>query len=147
MKKFSFRLEKVLNYRKHLENKARIGLFEAVSDRRRKEESVKRIEALRREFSEKCDGEKRKEMDVFRYKLYHGYFRKLDNDRETADIELLHADWSVSRQRTVLKKESMKKKSLDRLKELQCLRYRDFSDKEEQKELDEAAIISKGEVL
>ncbi|MDQ1331341.1 MAG: flagellar protein FliJ [Thermodesulfobacteriota bacterium] len=147
MKKFSFRLEKVLNYRKHLETRARIGLAEAVGERCRREASVKRIEEMRRDLSDKCGGEKQMEIDVFRYRLYHDFFRKLNDDRQTADIELLQADLSVSRHRSALMNESMKKKALERLKEIQSVRHRAFSDKEEQKELDETALISKGEVI
>lgn len=147
MKKFSFRLEKVLTFRKHLETKAQIGLFEAVDERRRKEDAVKSIESVRRKFSGKCDEEKRDGMSVFRYRLYRDFLQKLNDDRKTADAELTQADLSVGRKRELLRKESMKKKALEKLKEIQGEKHRVLSDKEEQKDMDETAIISRGDFI
>jgi flagellar export protein FliJ len=146
MKKFSFRLEKVLKYRKHLEDKARIGLFEALGERRSKEEAVGRIEMMRRKLYERCGSEKQKEMEVFRYRLYQDYFGRLNDDRKKAELELARAEISVGQKRAALKSESVRKKALERFKEIQSARHKEFVLKEEQKDLDETAVTGKGEV-
>ncbi|MBU2621878.1 MAG: flagellar export protein FliJ [Proteobacteria bacterium] len=141
MKKFSFRLEKVLRYRKYLETKAQIKLVSTINEYNIIENSIKMIVVKRKELSGECSEEKRKGMDVARYRLYYHFNRKLNDDLEAGDLALKKSEATVILHRTLLKKESVKKKTLDTLKEVQSCRYRDISEKEEQKEMDETAII------
>ena len=141
MKRFSFRLEKVLRYRKYLEKKAQIKLINTINEYNMMENSVKMIAAKCKELSGECSDEKQKEMDVARYRLYCHYFQKLNDDQEAGNLALKKTEATVHLNRTLLKKESIKKKTLETLKEIQSCRYREISEKEEQKELDETAII------
>ena len=141
MKRFSFRLEKVLRYRKYLETNARIKLINTINEYNITENSVKMIAAKRKEISAECSKEKRNGMDVARYRLYYHFNQKLNDDQEAGVLALKKTEATVHLHRTLLKKESVKKKTLETLKEIQSSRYREISEKEEQKELDETVII------
>lgn len=141
MKRFSFRLEKVLRYRKYLETNAQIKLINTINEYNIMENSVKMIVAKRKELSGECSEEKQKGMDVARYRFYYHFNQKLNDDQEAGDLALKKTKATVNLHRTLLKKESIKKKTMETLKEIQSCRYREISENEEQKELDETAII------
>jgi len=141
VKRFSFRLEKVLRYRKYLESKAQIKLVDAINEYHKKENSIKIIVAKRKELADECGGEKKKGMDVARYCLYYHYFRKLNDEQEAGGLALKKTEEKVQAHRMLLTKESIKKKTLETLKEVQHGRYQEISGKEEQKMMDETAII------
>ena len=141
MKRFSFRLEKVLRYRKYLETKAQIKLVDAINEYHKKENSIKMIVAKRKELADECGGEKEKGMDVARYRLYYHFFRKLNDEQEAGGLALKKTEEKVQTHRMLLTKESIKKKTLETLKEVQHGRYQEISGKEEQKMMDETAII------
>jgi flagellar FliJ protein len=141
LKRFSFRLEKVLHYRKYLETKAQIKLMDAINEYHKEENSIKMIIAKRIELADECAGEKEKEMDVARYRLYYHFFRKLNDEQEAGGLALKKTEEKVQTHRMLLTKESIKKKTLETLKEVQRVRYLEISGKEEQKKMDETAII------
>lgn len=141
MKRFSFRLEKVLRYRKYLETKAQIKLINRINEYNILENSVKMIVAKRKELLGECSEEKQKGMDVARYRLYYHFNQKLNDDLEAGDFALKKSEATVDLHRRLLKQESIKKKTLETLKEIQSCRYREIYEKEEQKDLDETAII------
>jgi flagellar export protein FliJ len=141
VKRFSFRLEKVLRYRKYLESKAQIKLMDAINEYHKKENLIRMIIAKRKELSDECGGEKKKGMDVARYRLYYHYFRKLNDEQEAGGLALKKTGEKVQTHRMLLTKESIKKKTLETLKEVQHGRYQEISGKEEQKMMDETAII------
>lgn len=141
MKRFSFRLEKVLHYRKYLETKAQIKLMDAVNEHHKEENSIKMIVAKRIELAGECSGEKEKGMDVARHRLYYHFFRKLNDDQEAGGLALKKTEEKVQTHRMLLTKESIKKKTLETLKEVQHVRYLELSGKEEQKKMDEKAVI------
>ncbi|HUU39957.1 MAG TPA: flagellar FliJ family protein, partial [Desulfatiglandales bacterium] len=59
---------------------------------------------------------------------------------------LKDAKGNVKKKETELKKESIKKKSLETLKDLQQNRYIRSMEKEEQKALDELAVLRRGRI-
>lgn len=61
-----------------------------------------------------------------------------------AHISIKKAEEKVKAQEVALRKESIKKKTLELLKELQLKRYLEGVDKEEQKVVDELVIIRRG---
>jgi flagellar export protein FliJ len=141
VKRFSFRLEKVLRYRKYLESKAQIKLLDAINEYHKKENLIRMIIAKRKELADECGGEKKKGMDVARYRLYYHYFLKLNDEQEEGGLALKQTEEKVQTHRMLLTKESIKKKTLETLKEVQHGRYQEISGKEEQKMMDETAII------
>lgn len=115
--------------------------MDAINEYHKEENSIKMIVAKRIELADECSGEKEKGMDVARYRLYYHFFRKLNDEQEAGGLALKKTEEKVQTHRMLLTKESIKKKTLETLKEVQHVRYLELSGKEEQKKMDETAII------
>ena len=144
MKRFSFRLDNILNYRNYLEKKAQRDLFDVRNQCMERENRVKRLAGKRIESIIQCRDEAMKGLDVSTYKIYQAFLQKLDHDLETAHMDLQEEEKKVKAQEKILKKESIKKKTLEILKDLQLKDYMKRLEQEEQKYMDEMVIIRRG---
>lgn len=144
MKRFSFRLEKVLDYRKNVEKIAQRKLFNARNEYISRERIIEQLKKKRMEISRECGEEKVKGIDVPMYHIYGIYVMKLDQDLEIADIDLKKAEEKVNSRVEILKEESKRRKIMETLREVELNAYIDFVGKEEQKTLDELAIMRRG---
>ncbi|MBU3950077.1 MAG: flagellar export protein FliJ [Proteobacteria bacterium] len=147
MKRFSFRLEKVLRYRKYLEKKAQKKLSDTLYEYQNMENSIKEIENKQIKLSDKCSEEKRRGIEVLRYQRYNLYFKKLNDDQEKECLALKETEEAVQLHRNLLKKELIRKKMLEKLKEIQSSRYMLYAEKDEQKQSDEAVIVRAERVI
>lgn len=144
MKRFSFRLDNILNYRNYLEKKARKNLLDARNQCMERENRVKRLAGKRIESIIQYRDEAMKGLDVSMYKIYQTFMQKLDHDLERAHMDFQEEEKKVKAQEKILKKESIKKKALEILKDLQLKDYMKRLDQEEQKYMDEMVIIRRG---
>ncbi|MBU1052850.1 MAG: hypothetical protein KKC46_03340 [Proteobacteria bacterium] len=140
MKKFNYRLEKVLRYRKYLEKKAQKRLSDTIYEYQTRENLIKDIENKQKELAGNCNKEKLRGMDVVRYQNYNLYSRKLCDDQERELLALKETNESVQLHRSLLQKELIRKKQLEKLKEVQRSRYMQFAEKDAQKQSDEMQI-------
>ena len=147
MRPFKFRLDKILDYRKHLTKVAQIDLFNAKIECIRREKKVKTLSEKRKKIAEICIDEGVKGIDVPRYKIYLAYLNKLWQDLESAKTLLQKEKENVITKKTILTNESIKEKSLKTLKDLKHDRYIELSEKEDQKVLDEIVITGRGQRL
>ena len=145
MKPFTFRLDKILDYRKYLTKVAQMDLFNAKIECIRREKKVKRLSEKRKEIAKSCIDEEDKGIDVPRYKIYLSYLNKIEHDLESAHTLLKQEKENVITKKTILTNESIKKKSLETLKDLKHNRYIELSEREEQKVLDEIVITGRGQ--
>ena len=145
MKPFIFRLDKILDYRKYLTKVAQIDLFNARNECIRKEKEVKTLSKNKKEISKNIIDEEVKGIDVPRYKIYLAYLYKIDHDLESARTCLKQEKENVITKETILKNESIKKKTLETLKDLKHNKYMELSEREDQKILDEMVIFGKGQ--
>ena len=146
MKRFSFRLEKILRYRAHREKTALRELFNARHELLRRKEAVKRLSARRMEITRQCSREGFRGMDVPRYQIYRSFLQRLDKDLEEADDGVKKGKEKVKAQELTLREESIRKKSLESLKDLKLKRYLEAFERETQKELDEIVLMRKGRI-
>jgi len=144
MKPFTFRLDKILDYRKYLTKVAQIDLFNAKIKCIRREKKIKRLSEERKEIAKSCIDEGVKGIDVPRYKIYMAYLSKIEHDLESAHALLKQEKENVLTKKTILTNKSIKKKSLETLKELKHDRYIELSEREDQKVLDEIVITGRG---
>ena len=144
MRPFSFRLDSILNYRDFLEKRAQRDLFSARNEYIERVKAVKRLAQERVEIATRCRDEGFRGIDVPLYQIYISFLQGLDHDIEGAHISLKKGEEKVKAQEAVLKKESIKKKMLELLKDLQLKRYLERLEREEQKEMDELVIIRRG---
>ncbi len=144
MKPFAFRLDKILDYRKYLTKVAQIDLFNARTECIRREKKVKRLSEKRKEIAKSCIDEGVKGIDVPRYKIYLAYLYKIEHDLESAHTLLKQEKENVITKEAILTNESIKKKTLETLKDLKHNKYIELSQREDQKILDEMVITGKG---
>lgn len=144
MKPYAFRLEKILDYRKYLSKRAQVDVFNARNECLKREKEVLGLVEKKEEISEKCSEEGTKGMRVSVYQIYQTFLQKLDNDLETAHVRLNEEKENVLSKESILKQASIKKKTLETLRDLQHKKYMESSGREEQKLLDEIVLIGKG---
>ncbi len=141
MKKFHFRLDPVIRYRKHLEQAAQIKLAiaeQTVISRRNKINDLKR---LRKTFSNELAHEEKKGINAQTYQMYKQYIEKIDRDVTSEQQRLKKAIMSRERKREDLKTASIKKKSLEHLRGIEQSRYTEECDRLEQKTADELSVL------
>jgi len=141
MKRFSFRLDSILNYRNYLEKRAQRDLFNARHEHIETEKEIERLGNKRMETARECSDEGLRGMDVPLYQVYRSFLLKLNYDLERAHMGLKKAEEKIKEKKAVLKEKSIKKKTLEVLKDLQLKKYMQRLEKEEQKVMDELAIM------
>jgi flagellar protein FliJ len=144
MKRFSFRLENILKYRNYMEKRAQMALLDVRNEYMGRENRVKKLVTKRTESIIKCRDEATKGLDVPVYKIHQAFMQKLDHDLAIAHMDLQEGKQKVKVQEKILKKESIKKRSLETLKDLQLTNYIKKLGQEDQKFMDEMLTIRKG---
>lgn len=144
MKPFSFRLDKILDYRKYKSKRAQIALVNAQRVCLIKERKVDRLTEKRMKIEKTCSEKGSEGIDVPVYQIYRTYLKKIDADLEKAHDGLKDARENVMAKKIILKQESIKKKTLETLKDLQYHKYKESSAREDQKILDEIVITQRG---
>ncbi|MCD6264808.1 MAG: flagellar export protein FliJ [Deltaproteobacteria bacterium] len=143
MKPFSFRLDSILNYRNYLEKRARRNLANAISEYIGWEREIERLSKKRIEIAGKCSDEGLRGMDVPKYHMYRSFLQRVSDDLERANMSLKKAEEKIEEKKSALKDKSIKKKTLETLKDLQRKRYMRRLETEEQKTIDELVIMKK----
>ena len=144
MKPYSFRLNKILDYRKYLRKRAQIDVFYARNECQKREKELLELVEQRAEISEECSEEETKGMCVPVYQIFQAFMQKIDYDLKEAHLKLNEEKEKVIVKEAILKQASIKKKTLETLKDLQYKKYMETLGREEQKILDEIVITGKG---
>ena len=144
MKSYSFRLNKILDYRKYLRKRAQIDVFNARIECQKKEKELLGLVDQRAEISEECSEEETKGMSVPVYQIFQSFMKKIDYDLKDAHLKLNEEKEKMMVKEAILKQASIKKKTLETLKDLQYKKYMETMRREEQKILDEIVITGKG---
>lgn len=144
MKQFSFKFDKILNYREYLEKRAIKDLMVLRTECMEKENRVEKLISKKSENIAQCRARVMRGMDAAVYKVYQVFTKKLDNDLEGAHKELQENRERVNAQEKILQQTSIKKKSLETLKDFKLKNYAKRVAQEEQKFMDEMAVIKSG---
>lgn len=145
MKRYVFRLESVLNYRKNMEKRAQRELFNAQNAYMLKAKTIEQLKDKRETTAFECGKARSKGIDVSMCHVYETYMKRLDHDLVNADTDLKDAEEAVMESISVLKDASIKKKMMETLKTSKSNVYMDFMEKEEQKILDELVLMRRGQ--
>ena len=141
MGRFVFRLEKVLRYREHLEKNARQELRRAREVCASRERALMDVNLKRRLAVNRCAGEEEQGMEVATYHLYRTFIERLSVELEDANQSLQGAKEEVRAMEKAWLRASSNKKSLENLRERQCLAHKENQGREDQKLLDELVIL------
>jgi flagellar FliJ protein len=144
MKPYSFRLNKILDYRKYLRKRAQIDVFNARNECQKMEKEVLRLIEQKAGISEERSKEEEKGMSVPEYQIFQAFLQKLGHDLKEAHLRLDEEKENVMVKEAILKQASIKKKTLETLKDFQYKKYTEALGREEQKILDEIVITGKG---
>lgn len=137
-KPFVFRLEKVLEYRRQLEDQARMALAQAQARHDAQEAVLADLRQRQAEHVAKGFGDHATQADIW---LFLRYREALDLDISAAAIELQRLALILQncRQEAVLR--SREKKLLEKLKDRQARKHHVAENLSEQKEFDEMATL------
>jgi flagellar export protein FliJ len=144
VKAFSFRLEKVLKYRKYVQKKAQRELSAARRAYGKETAAAKKLAEQRMQIAEETRRETTRGVEVPRYRFYLASMYQCDTQLEEAELAIEERRREVSAREGALRKASRESKILEKLKGQQFNRYRENMQREEQKILDELVIRRRG---
>ncbi len=147
MKRFSFRLQSVLNFRKNLEKQAQRDLYQAQSAYMATEESIARMKGFRKEIAASCSEKTLQGITVPAYQIIKTFIDGTDHDLGDAHIELGRIGEEVKAKTAALNKALVKKKTMEALEEAQHRTYMENAERESQKAMDELVIVRRGHGL
>lgn len=147
MKRFSFRLESVLNRRKYLEKQAQRDLYQAKNAYMRTEKSIAHMKGFRKEISGECSRKESQGIAVPSHRIYKTFIDRTDHDLSDARVELDRIGEEVKDKTAALNKALVKKKTMETLKRAQHQTYLEHLEKENQKAMDELVITRRGHGL
>ena len=146
MKKFTFRLDKILDYRVYQELAAHKGVIEAKRERSKTERRMASLMKKRMDVSKECSAAGDAGIGVPKYRLYQTFLETLDYDLADAAVLLQRADQQVAEREKTLKQETIQRKMLETLKEMKKTDYFKTSVTQEQRDLDDMVISRKGQI-
>ena len=135
MKAFSFRLDKVLNFKKYLEKKAVSDLMDVKKEYSRIQASIKRTCARQAEVAEDCSQKGKAGISVFEYRLHSSFLEKLNRDIHDRNRELENSVGKIKIHEEIVKQNSVKRNTLETLKDIHYEAYLEDVAREEQKTL------------
>ncbi len=136
-KPYSFKLEKILDFRKQVEEQARLALAEATRLHADQKKIVDEIEQKKINHQKK-EYEKLSVDDLW---LWRQYNEALTKDLHSAQNRLTQLALNLQRCRTEAVQKSKDRKLLEKLKENQAKKYYEEENLKEQKEYDEMATL------
>ncbi|MDD3223491.1 MAG: flagellar export protein FliJ [Clostridium sp.] len=134
MKKFDFKLQKLLDIRAQKENESKI-IFKSAEDERVKAEN--NLKNLNDNFEKYSN---RKINSVVDQKITHVYLKSLSSCIKIANEELIDKKNDVENKREDLKQRQIEKKTVEILRDKQRKKYIDDQNRIEQNQNDEFAL-------
>lgn len=143
MKRFQFRLQALLNYKKHLEEMARQEMAKAVAQVNECEQQIQTLIRDRKEAALTLEKRVAEGMSSGEFKRYHGFLQVLDQMVVEQKKQKFRLEKALEEKRSILTKRTIDKRAMERLKEKRAEEYVREMLKEEQKVLDEVASLKR----
>ena len=137
-KPFTFKLDKVLDYREQLEEQAKAALSKAKTARDAQAAKVADLEERLTRHMDKEDESRKSSNDMW---LWRQYTEAIEQDISIARMELNSLELNLHKCRTQAVERSKDKKLLEKLKSTQAKKHHDKESAREEKENDEMATI------
>lgn len=139
---FSFKLEKILAYRRQAEDQAKLALAQA---RRDLEQELDRGERLTKALvdcaAQRAGAKRMTQADIW---LWNGYEQRLLLDKRESDAKVENLRTQAETKRRELVAKAMERKLLEKLRARQAARYEQDAQRKEQNEFDETATLRHG---
>lgn len=138
-RRFRFGLERVLDYRRQLEDQAKMEVARALAAHRAQQALVSGLrDALERHIASLYAGDQVTENDMW---LWRRYRVRLEEDIALGERRLMQLGQELTRARQALVAKSKDKKLLEKLRSNQELDFRKEENLKEQRESDEMATV------
>ncbi len=137
MKRFKFRLDPVIRYREYRERIAQIELARETQALIETKSRISEIEQTRRYAASEFDGEQTEGIEVDRYRIFTAYLRGLRHEIESESERLIEIGKRIRKKQEAVKAETIKKKTVEWLKETEYSKYLEWVNRAEQKAADE----------
>jgi len=144
MKKFTFRLEPLFNYRQRLEDLSRKGLQEALGLLKEEERKIARLKELYARSSAEIDALRENGEDAGDLDLHYAYVEGLKKHIAGQERLLRAANELAERKRDELVEASRDRKVIEAFKEKSLSSYNEEAKRIEQGESDELATLRYG---
>ncbi len=141
MKKFAFRLETLLRYRKNLEEKEQAELFQLLARLRREQNHLKDLQLKHQEVLVDLTEHRSNGADYAETSWFYIYLDRLRFEMRRSAERINRLEQDVQNQKVVLIEASKKKKILDSLKTRQAKSHLAASEKLEQKLSDDLVVV------
>ncbi len=138
MKRFQFKLESLLNYRKYLERLAQQDTAKAQMEVKTCETAIQQLEADFEQQSDKIEDILIKGMTASQFRQFHDYLDVVENQIEVENKRKVQLKGILKEKVEKLKKKSIDKKAMELYRERQKEIYTQEFMKWEQKERDES---------
>ncbi len=117
MKRFNFRLKKVLKHREIVENLKKEELGRAKSDLKREAELLKKMETKRRKTREELKERRSDRISLPEALIYEAYLERIDEEVDLQSTKAAQLSQRISKMREDLLRASQEKKIVEKLKE------------------------------
>jgi flagellar FliJ protein len=141
MKKFAFRLETLLHYRKNLEEKEQAVLFQLSSRLRRESSHLQDLQEKHQETLKELTQMRTEGASYGETSWFYLYLDRLRFEMRRSSERIRHLEQDIQEQKAVLVEASKKKKILDSLKTKEKKAFNSALDKQEQKAVDEIVVL------
>jgi flagellar FliJ protein len=141
MKKFAFRLETLLRYRKNLEEKEQAELFQLFSRLQRENGHLQDLQRKHQDVLAELTEHRSAGADYGETSWFYLYLDRLRFEMRRSAERIYRLEQDIQEQKTVLIEASKKKKILDSLKTKEQKAYVSAADKQEQKAIDDLVVI------
>ncbi|MDD4274061.1 MAG: flagellar export protein FliJ [Desulfobacter postgatei] len=141
MKKFQFRLQSLLKYKRHLEQVAKQSMAQAVADLLACEQHIAELQNDRIRATDQLDALVEKGMGAGQFNRYRQFITAVDQMIMLEHTRKTELEKILDDKREALKQRTIEKKALERLREKQAREYTHKMLREEQKNLDEITSL------
>lgn len=146
MKRFKFRLDPVIRYREYRERIAQIGLAREAQALIESKNRISDMEHTWRHTAGELDSEQKQGIEADRHRVFTAYLQGLRDEIESESERLDEIGKRIREKQEAVKAETIKKKTLEWIKQNQYSKYFKGINRAEQKEADELAGLKKNEV-
>ena len=137
MKRFKFRLDPVIRYREYRERIAQIELARETQALIQTKNRISEIEQAKQYAACELDGEEEEGIEVDRHRLFTAYLRGLRHEIESESERLIEIGKRIREKQELVKAETIKKKTLEWIKQTEYTKYLECVNRAEQKAADE----------
>tara|TARA_B100000614_G_scaffold253759_1_gene268120 strand:+ start:1276 stop:1734 length:459 start_codon:yes stop_codon:yes gene_type:complete len=141
MKRFEFKLQSLLNYKKHLEEMARLEMARAASDVNACEQRIRELGEERENAVTNIEKLVEEGVNARAFNMYHGFVQALEQSITEEWQKKVSLDKVLDEKRLLLKQRTIDKKAMERLRERRADEFMKEMLREEQKGLDEIAAL------